>query len=211
MTASPAGCCTGGRCCRSPGTREAPGPDGVLPLLDTSDEARAVRSDGWEDLALATAFEIGRLLALAEPSVVAALLLWRKHGLATARQAALLAAEPALAALGTADVGSGFAARAGLRLLTALGADDARRLSGRAGPVRSSGRSFDAAGLPTVAAVLAARTSSPGAWPRWPDPPRRVRLPSQPTRPATSSRCCAPPSAGPPTGWPPQSDRRATR
>ena len=138
-----------------PGTREAVGPDGVLPLLDTSDEARAVRSDGWEDLALATAFEIGRLLALAEPSVVAALLLWRKHGLATARQAALLAAEPALAALGTADVGSGFAARAGLRLLTALGADDARRLSGRAGPVRSSGRSFDAAGLPTAAAVLA--------------------------------------------------------
>jgi hypothetical protein len=123
-----------------PGTREAPGPDGVLPLLHTSDQAREVRSDGWEDLSLATAFEIGRLLALAEPSVVAGLLLWRKQALATARQAALLAAEPQLAALGTDDVGTGFAARAGLRVLTGLGADDARRLTGRAGTVRTGPR-----------------------------------------------------------------------
>jgi hypothetical protein len=112
----------------APGTRDTVDANGKLPLLHTSDQARRIGPDGRENLALATAFEIGRLLALAEPSVVAALLLWRKEGLDAARSAALIAAEPALAALRTDDVGSGFAARAGLALLTALGADDAGRL-----------------------------------------------------------------------------------
>jgi hypothetical protein len=113
-----------------PGTRDAPGADGRLPLLHTSDQARRIGPDGRENLALATAFEIGRLLALAEPAIVAALLLWRKESLNASRTASLLAAEPALAALQAVDVGSGFAARAGLDLLTSLGADDAQRLGG---------------------------------------------------------------------------------
>jgi hypothetical protein len=117
-----------------PGTRQAAAPGGKLPLLHTSDQARRIGPDGRENLALATAFEIGRLLALAEPSVVAALLLWRKEGLDASRRASLLAVEPALARLGTADVGAGFAARAGLELLTALGADDASRLGAAVSP-----------------------------------------------------------------------------
>jgi len=111
-----------------PGTRQQPDADGKLPLLHTSDQARRIGRNGREDLALATAFEIGRLLALAEPSVVAALLLWRKEGLDAARRSALLAAQPVLERLGVDDVGSGFAARAGLDLLVALGSDDARRI-----------------------------------------------------------------------------------
>lgn len=113
-----------------PGTRTAVGADGKLPLMHTSDQARRIGPDGRENLALATAFEIGRLLALAEPAIVAALLLWRKDGLNGARTASLLSRELALSRLHTHDVGAGFAARAGLDLLTSLGADAARRLGG---------------------------------------------------------------------------------
>jgi hypothetical protein len=117
-----------------PGTRTPVGADGRLPLMHTSDQARRIGKDGRENLALATAFEIGRLLALAEPAVVAALLLWRKDTLNAARTASLLSADPALASLEAVDVGSGFAARAGLDLLTSLGADDAQRLGGVTAP-----------------------------------------------------------------------------
>ena len=72
----------------------------MLPLLHASDQARLVGPDGRENLALATAFEIGRLLALAEPSVVAALLIWRKDALDDSRRRALLGREPFLGGLG---------------------------------------------------------------------------------------------------------------
>jgi len=114
-----------------PGVRDAPRPDGILPLLHASDQARRVGPDGRENLSLATAFEIGRLLALAEPSVVAALLLWRTGGFAQALTANLLETEPVLSALGGGDAGRGFAARAGLEVLAALGQDDGRRLGTR--------------------------------------------------------------------------------
>jgi hypothetical protein len=121
-----------GPCLPHPGTRQQPDADGRLPLLHTSDQARRVGPDGRENLSLAAAFEIGRLLALAEPSIVAALLLWRRAGFTEARAAALLGVDPVLAALETFDVGRGFAARATLDALASLGEDDARRL----GPVR---------------------------------------------------------------------------
>jgi hypothetical protein len=57
--------------------RQQPGPDGRLPLAHVSDQIRRIVPDGREDLTYAAAFEIGRLLALAQPSVVAALLRWR--------------------------------------------------------------------------------------------------------------------------------------
>jgi hypothetical protein len=113
------------------GTRDAPGPDGSLPLLHAADQARRVGPDGRENLSLATAFEIGRLLALAEPSVVAALLLWRAQGFAQALTATLLETEPVLGPLGGSDAGRGFAARAGLHLLATLGEGDGRRLGPR--------------------------------------------------------------------------------
>jgi hypothetical protein len=115
-----------------PMDREQPGPDGVLALLHSSDQARRVGPDGRENLALATAFEIGRLLALADPSIVAALLTWRKDGFDRARRGALISAEPLLSALGVADLAAGFGGRAGGALIAGLGAGGAARL----GPVR---------------------------------------------------------------------------
>jgi hypothetical protein len=59
--------------------RQPPEPDGRLPLAHTSDHLRRLVPDGREDLALAGAFEIGRLLALSQPSVVSALTRWRRE------------------------------------------------------------------------------------------------------------------------------------
>jgi hypothetical protein len=56
-----------------------------LPLAHTGDQLRAVIPDGREDLSLAAAFEIGRLLALSQPSMVAALLEWRQRDYQVAR------------------------------------------------------------------------------------------------------------------------------
>ena len=60
-----------------PTTRDAPGADGRLPFAHDSDQLRRVVPDGREDLSLAAAFEIGRLLALSQPAVVRALMAWR--------------------------------------------------------------------------------------------------------------------------------------
>jgi hypothetical protein len=64
-----------------------------LPLAHTSDQLRRIVPDGREDLALAAAFEIGRLLALSQTSVVAALMRWRREqfGAERARQIAAAA------------------------------------------------------------------------------------------------------------------------
>lgn len=76
-------------------TRPVPDADGQLPLAHTSDQLRRIVPDGREDLSLAAAFEIGRLLALSQPSVVAALMRWRREqfGAERARQLAAAAAQ----------------------------------------------------------------------------------------------------------------------
>jgi len=48
-------------------------------MAHTSDQLRAVVPDGREDLSLAIAFEIGRLLALSRPAFVGALMQWRRE------------------------------------------------------------------------------------------------------------------------------------
>ena len=62
--------------------------DGVLPLAHTGDQLRKVVPDGREDISLAAMFEIGRLLALSKPTLVAALMDWRRElfGAARARE-----------------------------------------------------------------------------------------------------------------------------
>jgi hypothetical protein len=57
--------------------RDAPREDGSLPIAHASDHLRRVTPDGREDLSYAAAYEIGRLLALSQPSVVAAQMRWR--------------------------------------------------------------------------------------------------------------------------------------
>ena len=118
-----------------PVERSQPDENGVLPLLHASDQARLVGPDGRENLALATAFEIGRLLALAEPSVVAALLIWRKDALDDSRRRALLEREPFLGGLGIGDLLAGFGARADHFVVSGFGADGAAPLGPPRPPV----------------------------------------------------------------------------
>jgi hypothetical protein len=59
-------------------------PGGRLAIAHASDQLRIVVPDGREDLSLAAAFEIGRLLGLSRPSIVASLLRWRQAGFAAA-------------------------------------------------------------------------------------------------------------------------------
>ena len=84
---------------------------------------------------LAAAFEIGRLLALAEPSVVAALLNWRKDGARRQRGSGRCSArEPRLSASwASTDLLAGFGARAGSHSSSAA----RRRRRRRARPARA--------------------------------------------------------------------------
>jgi len=72
-----------------------------LPLAHAADQLRIVIPDGREDLSLASAFEIGRLLALANPNMVAALLRWRQLHYVTVRRTAIWQENAAL--LGAID------------------------------------------------------------------------------------------------------------
>ena len=67
-----------------PGDREAPA-GGRLTVAHSADQLRRVVPDGHEDVGLAAAFEIGRLLALSQLSVVAALLRFRREQFGAAR------------------------------------------------------------------------------------------------------------------------------
>lgn len=73
-----------------PTLRDAPAPPGQtgLPLAHASDQLRRVVPEGGEDLSYAAAFEIGRLLALSQLSIVSALLRFRSEqfGAERARQ-----------------------------------------------------------------------------------------------------------------------------
>jgi hypothetical protein len=59
-------------------------PSGRLAIAHASDQLRIVIPDGREDLSLAGAFEIGRLLGLSRPSIIASLMRWRQEGFAAA-------------------------------------------------------------------------------------------------------------------------------
>jgi hypothetical protein len=77
----------------SPMTRDVVAAAGNPPLAHVSDQLRAVTPDGREDVSLAVAFEIGRLLALSRPAFVNALMQWRREqfGAERARRLAAIA------------------------------------------------------------------------------------------------------------------------
>lgn len=66
---------------RNPLASETPFPV----LAHVSDHLRMMTPDGREDVSLAVAFEIGRLLAMSQPSFVAALMRWRDDAFGAAR------------------------------------------------------------------------------------------------------------------------------
>ncbi|HEX2784896.1 MAG TPA: hypothetical protein VHN36_15035 [Ilumatobacteraceae bacterium] len=81
--------------------------DGVLPLAHTGDQLRKLVPDGREDISLAALFEIGRLLTLNKPTLVASLMHWRRElfGAARARQLADLLANQIVAGIGLGVAG----------------------------------------------------------------------------------------------------------
>jgi hypothetical protein len=79
--------------------RDTPDEEGRLPLAHTSDQLRRLVPDGREDLSLAAAFEIGRLIALSQPYVVASLMQWRQERFGESRAGKL-------SGIATADVPS---------------------------------------------------------------------------------------------------------
>lgn len=99
-----------------------------LPLAHTGDQLRAVIPDGREDLSLAAAFEIGRLLALGQPSLVAALMQWRQTGYQAARGHVIWDVVLAGLALGgvTAQPGPALGGLLARGLATAIAKDPGR-------------------------------------------------------------------------------------
>ncbi|MEO5900048.1 MAG: hypothetical protein ABIR68_07935 [Ilumatobacteraceae bacterium] len=68
-----------------PTDRTGPAADGSLPLANTGDQLRRIVPDGHEDVGTAAAFEIGRLLALSKPGIVASMMAWREELFGAAR------------------------------------------------------------------------------------------------------------------------------
>lgn len=117
-------------------------PEGRLALAHAADQLRIVVPDGREDLSLAGAFEIGRLMALARPSIVAALLRWRQVHYQTARRQAIWDAQrPFLTALLGAALPERIPVDFGVHLGRAL-----------AGAIAARPATFVGAPRPTVAA-----------------------------------------------------------
>lgn len=92
----------------------------------TADQARRMATDGVEDLSEASAFEIGRLLALASPRFVAALRSWANDGFAVRRLLSGLDDAGFRGRLG-ADLGRSFV----LQTVTALAGDGGHALGPR--------------------------------------------------------------------------------
>lgn len=80
-----------GPCVPFPTPRDSTAKNEPLPLAHSADQLRRVIPDGREDLALAAAFEIGRLLALSQLSVVSALLRFRAEQFGAGRVREILA------------------------------------------------------------------------------------------------------------------------
>lgn len=90
-----------------PTQRLEPVDDGSLDLAQVADQLRRVGPDGREDVSLAALFEIGRLLTLSKPTLVAALMQWRAElfGAARARELANALTASVLSNIGLAAAG----------------------------------------------------------------------------------------------------------
>jgi hypothetical protein len=115
-----------------PTTRDEPDAEGRLALAHVSDQLRRVVPDGREDLSLAAAFEIGRLLALSQPAIVRALMAWRAEQFGAERARQLVSAlSGAAAAIQPALKGAAhdLGALIGRRLVLAAAEDPAAALA----------------------------------------------------------------------------------
>ena len=137
-------------------------------LAHVSDQLRLTIPDGREDLSLAVAFEIGRLLALSQPSLVAALMRWRREqfGAERARRlnGKLVTSVDFARDVVATGVAAGIASRIGTGFVK-ISAKDPLAAFGDARPIADPGRPIEhlaanpltdlAAGLAIDRAVLA--------------------------------------------------------
>jgi hypothetical protein len=124
-----------------PRPTDRPGLDanGRYPLAHVSDQLRVMTPDGREDVSRAAAFEIGRLMALSQPSIVASLLRWRteQFGAARARSIGQAALRPGF--LAGSVLASDLGRLATHRLLDAIG-DAPEKVIAPVRPVVDPGR-----------------------------------------------------------------------
>lgn len=131
-----------GPCVPFPTPRDSTAKNEPLALAHSADQLRRVIPDGREDLSLAAAFEIGRLMALSQLSVVSALLRFRAEQFGAGRVREILAelmpfALPSLAELRDARIDMGrFVA---LQVLPVL-AKNTDRMIGPQRPLADPGR-----------------------------------------------------------------------
>lgn len=137
-----------GPCVPFPTPRDSTAGNGPLALAHSADQLRRVIPDGREDLSLAAAFEIGRLMALSQLSVVSALLRFRAEQFGAGRVREILAelmpfAIPSLATLRGERIDMGrFVA---LQVLPVL-ARNAERMIGPQRPLADPGRPLNVKG-----------------------------------------------------------------
>ncbi len=122
-----------------PTERSAAAAEGHARLAHVSDQLRVITPDGREDLSRAGAFEIGRLLALSQPSVVAALLRWRTEQFGAQRAAEIAAAALPNRFLDPVRRGADLGRLVTMQLLDALG-DHPLEVVGPVRPVIDPGR-----------------------------------------------------------------------
>ena len=111
------------------------------PMTHVSDQLRTVTPDGREDVSLAAAFEIGRLLGLSQPALVSALVRWRgeQFGAARAQTVGQAITNGTPLAPDAARLGSDLGRLVGVQLMTVAG-QDPESITGPARPVADPGR-----------------------------------------------------------------------
>ncbi len=116
-------------------------PEGRLALAHAADQVRTVVPDGREDISLASAFEIGRLLALSRPSVISALVRWRQRGYQAASLLSAYASSELIGLLAGIDleVDRAIGGRIGSFLASKL-VDEPSQVIGNPSPLATAGR-----------------------------------------------------------------------
>ena len=128
-----------GPCVPFPTARDSTSKDEPLALAHSADQLRRVIPDGREDLALAAGFEIGRLLALSQLSVVSALLRFRAEQFGVGRVREVLAQLLPFALPGLAGERVDLGRFVALQVLGVL-AENTDRMLGPRRPVADPGR-----------------------------------------------------------------------
>lgn len=128
-----------GPCVPFPTPRDSTAKNEPLALAHSADQLRRVIPDGREDLSLAAAFEIGRLLALSQLSVVSALLRFRAEQFGAGRVREILAELVPFALPGLKGERADMGRFVALQVLEVL-AKNTERMIGPQRPVADPGR-----------------------------------------------------------------------